>query len=87
HQKIAQIKERLMSMRYPQLTSWNRCLEDLSRKMNLPQNIRFKWDRSLESRGIKLQAAIWSTEDIRSICKFLLKKENLDRFDEMLKIV
>ncbi len=87
HQKLAQIKERLMDMRYPQLASWNRCLEDLRKKMNLPQKIKLKWDRSLEIPGFELQMAIETTEDIHKINKILWEKENLDRFDEILKIV
>ncbi|MBN2028870.1 ParB N-terminal domain-containing protein [bacterium] len=87
HEKLFKIKERLMDRRYPKLASWNRSLVHLSKAILLPEQVKLKWDRSLEKPGVELRVKIRTADDLKCIDKILSNKENLDRFEEMFKIV
>lgn len=86
-QKLNRIKERLNRMRYPRLYDWNDELNSLQKRMRLPENVRFAWDRSLEKPGIHIMVHVRAPKDMDEPLRYLSRPETSKTIDEMLSIV
>jgi len=86
-QRIARIRAELERRQYPKLYAWNESLENLKKEMELPEQVRLSWDRSLESPGICITLDIRSIEALREALRHLTKQQNQKRIEDMLSVV
>jgi hypothetical protein len=62
-EKITRIKAALFRRRFPTLDSLNRSMEEFRESLDLPSNVRIRWDPSFEEPGFVLEARIRDRED------------------------
>ncbi len=86
-QRIARIRTELERRQYPKIYAWNESVENLKKEMELPEQVRLSWDRSLESPGIRITLDLRSGEVLREALRHLTKRENQERIEEMLRVV
>ncbi len=77
-EKTEEIRRILRERRYPILTETNRRLEERFERINLPEGVSIKWDRTLENREVKVEFSMRSADEWERISG-LLRAEALKR--------
>jgi len=77
-EKTEEIRRILRERRYPVLSEVNRRVEERFERIDLPDGVSIRWDRTLENREVNVELSIRSTDEWERISG-LLKADELKR--------
>ncbi len=77
-EKTEEIRRILRERRYPVLSEANRRIEERFERINLPEGVSVRWDRTLENREVKVELSMRSADEWERISG-LLRAEALKR--------
>lgn len=83
HIALGEIRHKLQEYRYPVLSESNEKIDKLTSQLHLGEHATIHWDKRLENRGINVTYHWERLEDVDQSAQRLVKRENMEVFEEI----